>query len=197
VLSVREQEDAANDLHRESNTMERESLFCEHCGSQHWRIFYSQLSLRCSCGGINSLPPAPPIFTRPTREEGVPPKLRWDLHGEGNPPPGVPRRSLLQDGGEYWVQWREVPPDTPLSADEGWTNGKNTVKAGKIVGKGQLSADSAYQCRVRARYGPCYCNIDPAEAEAEDDDRPPYARCFCTWSPWSLPSAAATPNGHS
>ena len=85
---------------QESNKMERESLFCESCGKQHHRITYKQLSLRCPCGAINDLPPAPPIFERvPANDRS--PRLQWYLHGEDKLNGSLV--SLLQEGGACWV----------------------------------------------------------------------------------------------
>jgi len=202
LLTVREMEDASNELLLDTLSQPRERAFCPSCHRQLHRISYQQLAFTCPhCAHRGLLPPAPPIVVRTDPNTGQPtPKLtvRWQIYGEMSHPNDQSKvlRTCLPPGGAYHVQWRPLPSDPddglglglPLGPDEGWVDGKKPVAPGKLIGKSGLSSTTAYQARVRARMSACECQLSAAVIA--------YAlECQCVWTAWSPPSARATPVG--
>jgi|TARA_B100000524_G_C23370300_1_gene269202 hypothetical protein len=110
-LTAREQEDAANELVRDANQMEREDVRCGACGAKGKETF-NTLEFKCAvqaCKAVTPMPPAPPVVDRdpPAQELGGlrGPFLLWRLHGE------EANRSILRMGGAYHAQWRAVVSD--------------------------------------------------------------------------------------
>ena len=75
-----------------------------------------------------------------------------------------------------------------------WQNPNRSIKPGSVVSKKNLKENLRYQVRVRARLGPCRCG------HGDDPSAKAYLRCAeeggakgCEWTPWSQPSAFATP----
>jgi len=125
--------------------------------------------------------------------------LHFTMHGEDGPHPGPngmqqPPRSCINLEGVYHVQWRGVDlnDEAMPGPDEEWRNPKKCVKPSSIISKKNLSDTKRYQVRVRARPGGCLCGQDNPHEEYA------YLKCAeadtaCMWTPWSLPSAVATP----
>ena len=64
-LSLREQEDAANDLVGENNKLVREEVRCAACGTGHSALSHATLSAACcACSAPMLLPPATPLLER-------------------------------------------------------------------------------------------------------------------------------------
>ena len=101
-------------------------------------------------------------------------------------------KTVVTKDGAYYLQWRELEADLAQAGpgpgpEEGWSDGVKLVGAGKQVGKGKLNPPKRCQVRVRARIGACSCPCgDAGFLECADTGS-------CRWTPWSQPSAPATP----
>ena len=118
-LSVREQEDAANDLLAEQISMAREEheTCCQICGAAHADIPHTALTLKCrACGETSLLSPAPPLLVRAegaaaegAAQEPAPTatceKVRFSLHGEGGAGSVHVRSLLTGEADAYQAQW--------------------------------------------------------------------------------------------
>jgi len=179
TLSDAEQQEAANELVRDTIETGREEMRCQACGATRGGLSFRQLELRCAvCGAVTQLPPATPLVERESCRDEVG-SLAWSLHSE------VVGGSLLGEAGAYEVQRRAVPTQlAALASDEGWEE-PHPVPRGALVWTRGLSPAFRYQLRVRARLRACACAPDAAGSAGQ---------CTC-WSPWSQPSAAAQPSG--
>ena len=194
-LDATEMEDAENDLRKDENELARESAVCDVCNKTHSNYKWNVFQLRCtnpSCGGaMTLLCPAAPIVAR----QPNPGHLHFIMHGEGHQNTTT-FRSALPDDGAYHVQWREFKADSMNNEDD-WQNPKKLVKRSSFVSKKSLDVNKQYQVRVRARLGPCKCGNGENNSSSTEWD---YLLCGsednpagCQWTPWSQPSAPATP----
>jgi hypothetical protein len=144
-----------------------------------------------ACKAATLLCPAAPIVRRQTIQG----YLHFYLHGEGSESGGF--ASALKDGGAYHVQWRQLEAgEEQPGKDEGWRDPKRLIKPSSIISKMNLDPKSQWQVRVRARLGPWMCGSGGESARQYCD----YIACAaednahgCSWTPWSPPSAPATP----
>jgi len=194
LLTVREMEDAANELLEASLDQPRDLTFCDKCNAQLHKLSYKQFGYRCGqCGHDGLVPPAPPVVTRndPTTKLAVEPRsITWKLHGESGDKSAI-NTTVLATGGAYHVQWRVAPVDEEgnalqLGENEGWTDAKKPISGGRLIAKKQIDHTVAYQARVRARMSACSCSLSSTPLAFVTE-------CRCPWTPWSPPSVKATP----
>ena len=184
--------------------MPRDHATCQMCGHVHSNIVrWDTLQMTCAkCQAITLLPPAAPLVERMATAG----HLHFTMHGEKGAEYVSnllqrPPTSCIGSDGVYHVQWRgvELTDEMLPGPDDEWRNPKKCVKPSSIISKKNLSDAKRYQVRVRARLGRCTCGLDnPAEEYAylkcadgtgDGDESPSH----CMWTPWSLPSALATP----
>ena len=190
-LDTLDQEDAQNELIRDQNMLARDAQDCGLCGRPITHVTWSDLQVTCpSCQGVTLLPPAAPTVKRME----TPGHLHFSIHGESFEA-GV-TRSLLSDGGVYHCQWRGFDPEKgrdDLGPEDGWLDPKRLIKRSSTISKKNLKPyHFQWQVRVRARPQPCQCGLGHPTSTQEKQ----YLQCSenCAWTPWSLPSAPATPN---
>ena len=200
-LNSYEMEDAENDLRRDENELPRESAICGMCGHNHVGLIpWSTFVLKCrrpECNAETILCPAAPVV----RRMQAPGHLHFAIHGEDAT---AGKTAIPKPGAGYHVQWRSLGEDpnadmTTADAD-GWCHPKRMIKPSSVISKKNLNVKFQYQVRVRARLGPCLCG----HGELGGPNAKDYGYCICgsednssgcQWTPWSPPSAPATPGG--
>jgi hypothetical protein len=122
------------------------------------------------------------------------------MHGEFmDPVDSYKNRSILPAHGAYHVQWRGVEPNAQkeLEAEDGWQDPKKLISPYSVISKKNLAPSHQWQVRVRARLGQCRCGKGASPGKPYE-----YLECAgefgvekgCAWTPWSEPSALATPS---